>query len=239
MKRWRSLLAVRIFANEPHLLCILGTGTDLPEVTGSASVVPSSTSGTQSTNTSSPVASSRGSSDTAVIAGGVVGGVVGIALVISFVAWLTIRRGHARAAPPMEHSGGLMSDMAVVPYSQATKKPRLYVGLFYLPATARAWLICSSRSIGPFGPEHISNECTFLSGLRNGLQKSALWLFVQPTIKPKGTRPRTGDLRARISPLSVLQIPRSLYLWPLGTVIALCITNEMNETRSQPLYIRR
>ena len=108
------------------------TATDLPEVTGSASIVPSSTSSGQSSIT--PKTSSSGGSDTGVIAGSVVGGVIGVALIAGLVTWFTIRRIHARSAPPAEPSSGHGSDMAAVPYSQDTRRPRLYVSLFFSPS---------------------------------------------------------------------------------------------------------
>ena len=121
----------------PHLLCIFGAATESPEVTGSASIVPTSTSSGQSTVT--PKTSLSGGSDTGVIAGSVVGGVIGVALIAGLVTWFTIRRIRARSAPPAEYSSGQGSDMAVVPYSQDTRMPKLYVSLFFFhPATVKA-----------------------------------------------------------------------------------------------------
>jgi hypothetical protein len=114
------------------------TATDLPEVTGNASIVQTSTSTGQSTIT--PKTSSRGGSDTGVIAGSVVGGVIGVALIAGLVAWFTIRRIHARSAPPAESSSGQGSDMAVVPFSQDTRNLRLYVSLFFTQPTVKAYI---------------------------------------------------------------------------------------------------
>ncbi|KAF8503278.1 hypothetical protein F5888DRAFT_1903811 [Russula emetica] len=83
---------------------------DSPEVTGSASNVPSSTRG-QSTiapGTSSRVSSSSSKSNSN--AGAIVGGVVGVALIAGLVAWLTIRR-RRRRAPSAEYISGQGSDM--------------------------------------------------------------------------------------------------------------------------------
>jgi len=101
---------------------------DSPEVTGSASVVPSSTSSSQSiitSNTSSP-SSSKSSSNTGAIAGGVVGGIIGVALIAGFVTWFTIRRSRARSVHPAELSGDQGSDMAVVPYPSDIGRLKLY-----------------------------------------------------------------------------------------------------------------
>jgi hypothetical protein len=76
-------------------LPILGSVTDTPEGTGTATNVQSSTRNSQSTvtpqKTTSAVSSSssKGSSNTAAIAGGVVGGIVGAALIAAVVAWFT------------------------------------------------------------------------------------------------------------------------------------------------------
>lgn len=248
MNHWRSLLAVRIFANEPHLLCILGTGTDLPEVTGSASIVPSSTShgGTQSTNppkTSSSVASS-GSSDTAAIAGGVVGGFVGIALVVGFLAWFTVRRGRARAASPMEHSGDLRSDMAAVPYTQATKRPGLYVSLFCLPAAAKAYTSVADLFIALYRTLRTRAHIQRMHLPQRSKQRTQeiSTLALRPTYNQterytaayrRSEGPNLASVSFTDSPIVIfMAIGHSQWAMPL------CTTNKMNETRSQPLYIR-
>ncbi|KAH9993792.1 hypothetical protein BJV77DRAFT_996908 [Russula vinacea] len=95
---------------------------DSPEVTGSASVSPSLVGGgttTTSKTSSSPVPSAfRGSSNTGAIAGGVVGGIIGVALITGFAAWFTIRRRRARSPrpPSVDYFGGQESEMGVVPY---------------------------------------------------------------------------------------------------------------------------
>jgi hypothetical protein len=159
MQQQRSLLVVRTFVNEPLPLCILGSVTDSPEVTGSASVIPSSASSSQSaqstitSNTSSPLPS-KGSSNAGAIAGGVVGGIIGVALIVGLVAWFTIRRSRSRSVRPLEHSGDQGSDMAVVPYPSDIGALKLYVSLvFPHPATVRAYksvtdlLIALSRTL--------------------------------------------------------------------------------------------
>ncbi|KAN0116651.1 hypothetical protein V8E52_005795 [Russula decolorans] len=101
---------------------------DSPEVTGSASNVPSSTNN-QSTITpgaSSPASSSsKSNSNAGAIAGGVVGGVVGLALIAGLVAWFRIRRGR-RHAPSTDYISSQGSDMGAVPYPMDVGKPKLY-----------------------------------------------------------------------------------------------------------------
>jgi len=119
--------AVRICANDPHLICIIGPVTDSPEVTGSAFNVPSSTSSQSTITPSSP---SKSNSNTGAIAGGVIGGVVGIALIAGLVAWFIIRRW-PRHAPSAEYFSGHGSDMGVVPHPVNIGKPKLYVSHFF------------------------------------------------------------------------------------------------------------
>ncbi len=134
MHHLRRVLGVCIHANlsEPRLLCIIGLVTDSPEVTGSASNVPSSTSNQSiiSSKTSSPVpSSSKSNSNAGAIAGGIVGGVVGVALIAGLVTWFTIRRWR-RYAPSAEYFSGQGSDMGVVGYPMDIGTPKLYVCLF-------------------------------------------------------------------------------------------------------------
>jgi len=107
---------------------------DSPEVTGSASTVPTATKNSQSTVTpqtassaSSSNSSSKSSSNTGAIAGGVVGGVVGAAIIAGIVSWYAIRRRRARSAPSAAYMGG-QNDMgqAEVPYPLTIDTPRLY-----------------------------------------------------------------------------------------------------------------
>ena len=124
------------------LYCTIGSITDSPEVTGSASNVPSSTN-TQSTITpgaSSPASSSSSSSkshsNAGAIAGGVVGGVIGVALIIGLMAWFRIRR-RRRYAPSADYTSGKGSDMGVVPVLMDVGTPKLYVSLFFSFALPR------------------------------------------------------------------------------------------------------
>jgi hypothetical protein len=139
MRHWRKVSAVRNCANEPHLLCtvLIGSITDSPEVTGSASNVPSSTSN-QSTITpgaSSPASSSssKSNSNAGAIAGGVAGGVAGGALIAGLVAWFMIRR-RRRHAPSADYISGQGSDIDTTPMSMTfpmdVGRPKLYVSLF-------------------------------------------------------------------------------------------------------------
>ncbi|KAF8503279.1 hypothetical protein F5888DRAFT_970217 [Russula emetica] len=102
---------------------------DSPEVTGSASNVPSSTRGQSTiapgTSSRASSSSSKSNSNTGAIAGGVVGGVVGVALIAGLVAWFTIRR-RQRHAPSADHISNQGSDMGVVPYPMDIVRPKLY-----------------------------------------------------------------------------------------------------------------
>ena len=113
----------------------IGSITDSPEVTGSASNVPSSTStGNHSTvtpGTYSP-ASSKSNSNAGAIAGGVVGGVVGVALIAGFVVRFITRR-RRRHAPSADYISGQGSDMSAVPYPMDIVRPKLYVSPFFFP----------------------------------------------------------------------------------------------------------
>ncbi len=129
---------VRSFANEPRHLRIRGSVTDSPEVTGSASIVPTLTKGSQSTLTpastpassSSSSSSSKGSSNGGAIAGGVVGGIFGAALIAGLVAWFTIRRKRARSTPSEAYMGDQGGMGQAYPLTAET--PKLYVSLFFL-----------------------------------------------------------------------------------------------------------
>ena len=115
--------------------------TDLPEVAGSASNVPSSTSnrstitpGTSSRASSS--SSSKSSSNAGAIAGGVIGGVIGVAVITGLVAWFTNRR-RRRHAPSADYISGQGSDMGVAPYAMDVGRPKLYVSHYFFFALPR------------------------------------------------------------------------------------------------------
>jgi hypothetical protein len=111
----------------------IGSITDSPEVTGSASNVPSSTSNqttiTPGTSSRASSSSSKSNSNGGAIAGGVIGGVVGVALIAGLVAWFTIRR-RRRHAPSADYISSQGSDMGVVSYPTDIGRPKLYVSLF-------------------------------------------------------------------------------------------------------------
>lgn len=121
----------------PHIL-ILYCRPDTPEVTGTASIIPSSIKVAQSTLTptatgshSSSTSASHSSSNAGAIAGGVVGGLLGAALIAAVVAWFVIRRRRARSAPSTEYMSGQSGEMGQpVPYPLTVDAPRLYVSLF-------------------------------------------------------------------------------------------------------------
>ena len=140
----------RPFCCTHPILFILPSRADSPEVTGSVSIVPTSTNGvSQSTLTpsvtgsgSSPTSTSHSSSDSGAVAGGVVGGFVAVALVAGVVAWFVVRRRRTRSAPSTEYMSGQLSEVgqqAPYPLTQ-----RLYVSLYsfihFPPATIqREW----------------------------------------------------------------------------------------------------
>jgi hypothetical protein len=125
-------------AHEPHLLCtvLIGSIIDSPEVTGSASNVPSSTSNhsTITPGTSSPASSSssKSNSNAGAIAGGVIWGIAGGALIAGLVAWFTIRR-RRRHAPSADYISSQGSDIGTtpmsMPHSMDAGRLRLYVSL--------------------------------------------------------------------------------------------------------------
>jgi hypothetical protein len=168
------------FDNEPHLICILNSATDSPEVTGSASVSSSLVGGgtTTTPKITSPVSSSsHSSSNTGAIAGGVVGGIIGVALITGFVAWFTIRRRRARSPrpPSVEYFGGQESEMgvaALVPYPPNIGR-KLYVSPFFTPNHVQVYKSVIDRLIafpGPFGSKHISYDCTFPNDQCDGIK---------------------------------------------------------------------
>ena len=114
---------------------------DAPEVTGTSSIVPISTSRV-----------SKSSSNAGAIAGGVVGGVFGMALITGVVAWLFVRRRRARS-PPSDMGGqreGMVQPVTVA-YPSTIGTPRLYVSdsLFPLPQQrcATDLVVCVSRTL--------------------------------------------------------------------------------------------
>ncbi|KAH9958294.1 hypothetical protein BC827DRAFT_609932 [Russula dissimulans] len=105
---------------------------DRPEVTGSATIIPTATKGSQTTFTetssSTSSTSSSGTSNTAAIAGGVVGGVIAACLIAGVVAWFVIRHRRARSAPSVAYMNGQGGNMeqTTVPYPLSIESPRLY-----------------------------------------------------------------------------------------------------------------
>jgi len=104
---------------------------DSPEVTGTSSIVPTLTKGSQSTLTPSSTASSsssssssKGSSNSGAIAGGVVGGILGAALIAGIVAWFAIRRKRARSTPSEAYMGDQGGMGQAYPLTAGT--PKLY-----------------------------------------------------------------------------------------------------------------
>jgi hypothetical protein len=141
MLQRRSSLVVRSSARKTQLfLHVTGSVADSPEITGSASNVPTSTKNSQSTftpQTTSPSSnSSNSSSKGGAIAGGVTGGIAGAALIAVVVAWITVRRRRARSALSAVAFYD-QSDMGhgAILYPTVASAPRLYVrGCFPISA---------------------------------------------------------------------------------------------------------
>ena len=109
--------------------------TDAPEVTGTASVVP--TSSVSSSPSNSPT---KGSSDSGAIVGGVVGGISAAVLIAGIVSWFTIRCRRARAAISTPYSDG--QDTTTMGHATApaltNETLRLYVRILsFRPAMSR------------------------------------------------------------------------------------------------------
>jgi hypothetical protein len=110
-----------------------------PEVTGTASIIPTSTSKapqsvTSSISESSP-SMSHHNSNVGAIAGGVVGGIVGAALIAGVVLWFAFRRRHARPV----FQGGEKEQPFPQPFTKGAPKlydpsdPTTYPSKDYLP----------------------------------------------------------------------------------------------------------
>ncbi|KAI9455004.1 hypothetical protein BJY52DRAFT_1389457 [Lactarius psammicola] len=87
---------------------------DFPEVTGTAYIIPTSTSKAAQSNVASSTSSSstptpHHSPNTSAIVGGTFGGVIGVTLIAGVVLWFAIRRRRARSvpsAPYLDFQGG-------------------------------------------------------------------------------------------------------------------------------------
>lgn len=155
--------------------------TESPEVTGSASNVPSSTSSYQSTvvrGTTSPKSSFKSNSNSGATTGSEVGGVVVVALIAGLAAWFTIRRRRRRRhAPSADYISSQGSDIAAVPYPMDLVRPKLYVRLFFFFRSAtcqgKAYETVIDRivvSAGSFRPKHIPDAANFSDDLSVGLE---------------------------------------------------------------------
>ncbi|KAN0140945.1 hypothetical protein V8E53_001389 [Lactarius tabidus] len=110
---------------------------DSPEVTGTATIIPTSTSKAPQSVTSSISSSSTShhSSNVGAIAGGVVGGILGAALIAGVVLWLAFRRRHARPV----FQGGEKEQPLPQPLAKGAPKlydpsdPTTYPSKDYLP----------------------------------------------------------------------------------------------------------
>ena len=99
---------------------------DFPEVTGTASIFPTSTSKAPQSVTSSisSSSSSHHSSNVGATAGGVVGGIVGAALIAGVVLWFAFRRRHAR----LVSQGREKEQPLSLPLTNGA--PKFYVGVY-------------------------------------------------------------------------------------------------------------
>ncbi|KAI9455006.1 hypothetical protein BJY52DRAFT_692433 [Lactarius psammicola] len=109
-----------------------------PEVTGTASIVPTSTAA-QSTLTSNH------SSNTGAIAGGVVGGIIGAILIAGVVVWFSIRRRRARSAPYMDFQG---SQKEQPPHPLSEWAPKFYDPLDPTTYPSNEYLPVSNQPLG-------------------------------------------------------------------------------------------
>jgi len=155
--------------------------TDAPEVTGTASVVSTSTRNDQSTVTpqntsavSSPPSNSpsEGSSNDRAIAGGAVGG-IGVAVLITGIVSCFTTAAAAFAAtsrcviyPPFRRPGYHHHGTPYHPLALINETPRVYVIIpsFFLPGHVKAPLIGPLRSLGPLKSEHVSDTATTSGG---------------------------------------------------------------------------
>ena len=109
---------------------------DPPEVTGTASIVPTSTTQASQSVTASASSSSSSalhhSSNTSAIAGGIVGGVVGAALISGIVLWIVLRLRRARSVPSayMDFQSGEKEQPP--PHLLVKGTPKLYVRVYSL-----------------------------------------------------------------------------------------------------------
>ncbi|KAI9455007.1 hypothetical protein BJY52DRAFT_692453 [Lactarius psammicola] len=107
-----------------------------PEVTGTASIVPTSTAA-QSTSTS------HHSSNTGAIAGGVVGGVICAVLIAGVVVWFSIRRRRARSVPHLDFQVDEKEQLPPHLLAEGSPKfydpsdPTTYPSKEYLPMTSQ------------------------------------------------------------------------------------------------------
>lgn len=112
---------------------------DVPEVTGTASIIPTLSSKAPQSVTSSISSSStpHHSSNVGAIAGGAVGGIVGAALIAGIVLWFAFRRRHAR--PQAVFQGGEKEQPLPQPLTKGAPKfydpsdPTTYPSKDFLP----------------------------------------------------------------------------------------------------------
>lgn len=125
---------------------MLRSRSDSPEGTGTASNVPTSTSSishstiTPSTSGSGPNSTSaeHHSSDPGPTAGGVIGAIIGAALIVGAVAWLIVRRRRARSAPSTLYLSLHEGEMEQPTPYHLMETPKLYVSVYHFtPATVR------------------------------------------------------------------------------------------------------
>ncbi|KAI9446130.1 hypothetical protein H4582DRAFT_2052238 [Lactarius indigo] len=115
-----------------------------PEVTGTASIFPTSTStAAKSTSTS------HHSSNAGAIAGGVVGGIICAVLIAGVIVWFTIRHRRARSSPYLDSQGSEKEQSR--PHPLADGAPKLYDPLDPSTYPSKEYLPVANQPLGPTG----------------------------------------------------------------------------------------
>lgn len=137
---WNISLAQAVGGAVPFLLythvLMFRPRQDSPEVTGTASTFPMSTSSisrsTLTPSASTSTSTSHHNSDAGAIAGGVIGSLLVVALIIGIVARSIIRRRRARSAPSTTYlslHGSDFEHWQPMPFPPTIETPRLYVSV--------------------------------------------------------------------------------------------------------------
>ncbi|KAF8262487.1 hypothetical protein EI94DRAFT_1743527 [Lactarius quietus] len=117
---------------------------DSPEVTGTASIIPTSTSEATPNTSSSLTSSPHHTSNAGAIAGGVVGGIVGAVLIAGFVLWFAFRRRRARSVP----SAYMGEKELPPPQNLAELAPKIYDPSDPTTFPSKEYLSLSNEALG-------------------------------------------------------------------------------------------